>query len=473
MLPSTRLRVDKYGKFVTVKKYFESLQRKRRDGIVPDNTMDAAARMLEQVTEFFEMNPDEIIIHLRKTKDELGETIEPDDEAHNSVAKLIPWLLEWSKSRYEDKVRLGTVNGRDKIMKINSAIQIAHGPFRKFLAVNKFNTRFWPVPEFDEPQTSKIDESVPTHTTLAGIDDPILDRTLLRQFFDAFSFRNKLFNLVMLSSSQDQIDVKTITVGDVRRNLLANGYVRFYWSARRIKTGIRFKTFCTKETSALMKDYYNSTRVNAKDEEPFFVHDPMFDKRIEALHKLGKAKNFVGKSVNSPTGTISDSAIRSASRAAHKKIGKFVAGQPGALRGKRMRKIFISVAELVQFQKESLIYTVFTGQGNEVQKKYIDKDRAYLEKVYERLEPHLSIWNDANPFTGNEQVQKLSEEVVRLDKKLRETTSMTSNVIERSEQSISMNDLMQVIEKQTKSIDVLSTQNKSMQEEIEKLKKKK
>jgi site-specific recombinase XerC len=95
-----------------------------------------------------------------------------------------------------------------------------------------------------------------------------IDKSLLQQFFNQLPFRDRVSGLCLLSSSQDPADLFSLNVGFVRERLNAT---RIFWEETRQKTCERFKTFFSKEASKMMKQYINTERKGAGDNDPLFV----------------------------------------------------------------------------------------------------------------------------------------------------------------------------------------------------------
>lgn len=314
--------------------------------------------------------------------DDLVELAKRDVKAvQNLIDLFYEWLQGLPVEGYKPRV---DKKGKKKTMRESSANQRAYGYLRGFFVnVGVGFERKWKrkIPTIDRSsRATKKDEVYTFYDVDEEAGEIRFNREQMQQFLANLKLRDVSITLALLSSSQDTIDLFKLNVGDMREQ---KGRNRFFWEGNRVKTGILFRTFFSKEATRLIWKYLEQEREGAGDEEPLFICD---------MYEQTKIK---GKTVREKVGTkrMTGTNLGYVYRDAARRMGmKWEKGEQNPLRPKRMRHLFRTACDTV---KMSELYTnAYMGHKNNQGQDYSEIPRAVLELQYLKVEPFITVYGE-------------------------------------------------------------------------------
>lgn len=275
----------------------------------------------------------------------------------------------------------------------SSARTMAYSRIAGFYSHNKIRLPPKITPAAEDPKVAETDD---LHAVIKFDDETkkrSTDYTELRKFMDYLTTpRDRTVLMCMFSSSQDPIDVFSLTVGWVRRRVEA-GHTRFFWRGKRVKTKESFRTFLSKQTAKMLVEYVTTHRAKAKDDDPIFVN----------------------RNGNPMTTGILDKIFRDA----QERMGIRNSGAHGAWRPKRLRHIFRSICGFVKIDPGYA--NAFMGHKTDISGSYIGKSRDELEGVYVEIEPFLDPFRTSRDDQFHEMQEKqgvFTDELLRMSAEL-------------------------------------------------------
>jgi len=231
----TILIVDDWEKYATVRRWKKNLISKNHNKELTKGAWNGRRTYFTRFLRFVGKNPDEII----------ERALQDNDFAKGLVDDFYQELR--------------------KTIQKSSAISATYGMIRGFFSNNGVVTQFWSAPKLGVLQSHITDEQNPIFIkTDNGYQ---LDREFIKRFLYELGFRDKVICLCMLSSSLDIGDVLRLKIEDVKYQKDNN----IYLIGERPKTGEVYKTFFTKETTILIREYIHKFRNTALDHEILFV----------------------------------------------------------------------------------------------------------------------------------------------------------------------------------------------------------
>ena len=256
---------------------------------------------------------------------------------------------------------------RGKSMRQTSAFTRAYSQIKGFYTNNGVIFGKWKTPNLQDMKKEAIEND--TNVPFFKLDKRrkvFLDRGIVKQFLANLKLRDQTIFLAMLSSSHDSSDIFSLSVGDVRKQ---KDRERFFWEGQRVKTGVRFKTFFSKEATDFIRRYIEQERKDAEDNEPLFLTSSYGNqtRKMAAKHL---------------SGVFRDSA---------KKMGvKLEEGYQNPFRPKRLRHIFRTACSHAHVDEGYI--NAFMGHRTPISQEYLEKGLTILELEYSKAEPFLTVY---------------------------------------------------------------------------------
>ena len=351
------------------------------------------------------------LLQFANSKEGLKKKISIDNlimEAKGDVTKIqdrIDLFYKWLQGEKVEGYALRLDDeGKLKTMRESSANQRAYGYLRGFFVnVGIGFTRKWKkkIPKVErKDRATKKDEVY----TFYDVDEETktirFNREQMEQFLANLKLRDVAITLALLSSSQDTVDLFSLSVGDIREQ---SSKSRIFWEGNRKKTGILFRTFISKEATKFIWKYIEQERKGAEDDAPLFV---------------ARGQRM--------TGTNLSSIYRDAAR----RMGiKWENGEHNPLRPKRMRHLFRTACDAAEITE---LYTnCFMGHKNHQGQDYSQLTRPMLELQYLTVEPLLTVYGEVQEALEiKEDVRKLEQRILDLNKTIVELQQTLESKVE-------------------------------------------
>ena len=377
------------------------------------------------------------------------------------IQKLIDLFYKWLQG-----LPVENYKPRGKKMRESSANQRAYGYLRGFFVnVGIGFTRKWKkkIPPIDRnSRATKKDEVY----TFYDVDEETktikFNRDLMQQFLANIKLRDVGITLALLSSSQDTIDLFKLNVGDFRQQEKKS---RFFWEGNRVKTGILFRAFFSKEATRLVRKYLEQEREGASDDEPLFICD---------AYKQTKTK---GKTVRELIGTkrMTGTNLGYVYRDSARKMGmKWEHGEQNPLRPKRMRHLFRTACDTVKL--EELYTNCFMGHKNNQGQDYSEVPRAVLELQYLRVEPFITVYGEVEESLEiKEDIQRLESRIVDLNKEVegqKQTIEELTNTLVQKVEQIARHVFPELLKEDREAIKELEEWRKEFSKQFKKKERK-
>ena len=322
------------------------------------------------------------------------------------IQSLIDLFYKWLQNEKIEGYRL-----RGKKMRESSANQRAYGYLRGFFVnVGIGFERKWKkkIPPIDRSsRATKKDEIYTFYDVDEEAGEIRFNREQMQQFLANLKLRDVTITLALLSSSQDTVDLFKLNVGDMREQKSRG---RFFWEGNRVKTGVLFRTFFSKEATRLVRKYLEQEREGAGDDEPLFICDAYKQTKIKGktVRELIGTKRMIGTNL----GYVYRDAAR--------RMGiKWEKGEQNPLRPKRLRHLFRTACDTVNMPE---LYTnAYMGHRNNQGQDYSEIPRAVLELQYLKVEPFITVYGEVEESLEiKEDIQRLESRIVDLNKEVEE-----------------------------------------------------
>ncbi len=386
----TSLLVDDWERYASVRKWKKNLISKHHNKTLTKQAWTVRRSGFTKFLKLIGKNPDEIIeIALRD-----------NDQAR-----------EWVDEFYQECL---------KTTQKSSSISSAYGVIRGFFSNNGVITQFWSSPKLGVLQSHITDEQNPIF--VRGDNGYELDREFIKKFLDELGLRDRIICLCILSSSIDISDVLNLKIEDVKFQKNDN----IYLVGQRPKTGEIYKTFFSKETTSMIREYIQKERKSALDHEILFIPE---NRMLGRAYKKVTGKNLFENRVKVAefpiTKPMSHENLDMLFRRAVKRLEiQTRKGQFQPFRPKRFRHAFQQCCSRVGLP--NTITDIFMGHKGEINKQYETGSRFELLDYYEQLEPMLTIYEDISKDT------KISE----LEKKISDIENKKENVMDFGEEML-------------------------------------
>jgi integrase len=189
---------------------------------------------------------------------------------------------------------------------------------------------------------------------------------VLRHFISNLGFRDKTVALCLLSTGADARDLCSLDIDFV---LDAKGKIsevdNYFWHSERSKDLVAFKTFMSKEASAMLRLYVEQNRKGAKPNEPIFVKTD--GRRLDPK------------------------AIQDQFRDAARKMGLMNGkGDAQPFRPKRFRHIFRTACGLSRIDQGMI--NAMMGHKSDISGSYLSKSKPMFISAYFKIEPLITIY---------------------------------------------------------------------------------
>jgi len=295
---------------------------------------------------------------------------------------------------------------RDKSVSWNTACTL-QSMIRGFCTHNDliFPKRF-KVPKRKRSAVSQRDSRTPVYGYDEDSEESYLNG-LLPQFVSNLNFRDQTVAVCLLATGADATDLlnlKLAFVGDGRGRITS--LPRIKWEGDRAKDGFPFRTYLSREATALLKRYIEQERTDADNDEPLFVKEGGDSLTVQALRD-----NF---------------------RCAAERMGYTRKDQANPFRPKRFRHAFreaCSAAHIDAGYTEAMM-----GHSSGVSASYLEKGEGSFLREYIRVEPYVTLFGvDRNGVTDlAETVEEQKVRVNDLEEKLSVSTDRFTEVYDRN-----------------------------------------
>ena len=271
-------------------------------------------------------------------------------------------------------------------------------PKRKRSEVSKRDSGT-PVFEYDEERDLTQMNGLPSH------------------FVSNLNFRDQTIAICLLATGADAADILSLKIGflkDGRGQMTAAP--RIQWHSNRLKDGIEFRTYFSREATACLKRYVEQERTGAGDKDLIFVKE---DGKPLNAHTL--SENF---------------------RGAAERMGYAREGQSNPFRLKRLRHAFreaCSAAHIDEGYTQALM-----GHASGVSASYLEKGEGSFLREYIRVEPYVTLFGvDKNGVTDlAETVEGQRIKIEELGGKLTDTSDRFAETYDRNQAlEVSLKDL--------------------------------
>ena len=379
----TILVVADWEKYSSVRRWKRNLISKNHNKTLTKNAWDGRITYFSKFLKMVGKNPDEMIeIALRD----------------NDIAR------DWVDDFYQELL---------KTIQKSSAISATYGIIRGFFSNNGVITQFWSAPKMGVLQSHITDEQNPIF--IKTDDGYELDREFIKKYLEELGYRDKIICLCILSSSLDIGEILTLKIEDVKFQKDDN----IYLVGQRPKTGEIYKTFFSKETSKLVREYIHKFRNSALDHEILFVPE---NRMLGRVYKNITGKNLFVKNVKVAefpiTKSMSHENLDMLFRGAVKRMGVHIRkGQCQPFRPKRFRHVFHQCCSRVGLP--NTVTDTFMGHKGSMNKQYETESKFELLDYYQQVEPMITIYEDIRKDS------KISE----LEKKISEIENKKDNFI--------------------------------------------
>ena len=313
--------------------------------------------------------------------------------------------IEWVDEFYQECL---------KTTQKSSSISSAYGIIRGFFSNNDVITQNWSSPKMGVLQSNITDEQNPLF--VRNDNGYELDREFIKKYLDELGLRYRIICLCLLSSSLDISDVHNLKIEDVKYQKDDNLFI----VGQRSKTGEIYKTFFSKETTSMIREYIQKERKSTLGHEILFIPE---NRMLGREYKKVTGKNlFVNrvKVAEYPiTKPMSHENLDMLFRRATKRLEiQTKKGQFQPFRSKRFRHIFQQCCSRVGLP--NTVIDIFMGHKGDINKQYETESKFELLDYYEQVEPMITIYEDI-PKTS-----KISE----LEKKISLLEEKKENVID-------------------------------------------
>lgn len=275
------------------------------------------------------------------------------------------------------------------------------------------------VPKRRVSEASKRDAKTPVYEYDEENDKTFMNG-VLQHFISNLNFRDQTIALCLLSTGADASDLLALNVGFVKD---ARGRIstasRLVWEGNRVKDGIRFRTFFSREATAFLKRYVEQERGGARDDEPLFI-------RTEVVEEAGVKKVKIKR--------LSGHALRDNFRLVAEKMGYTKEKEAHPFRPKRLRHLFRTACGTARIDPG---YTeAFMGHSPSISASYLEKGVSLFLREYIRVEPYVTVFGvDKNGFTElTENVEGLRARITELEGELAQANARFTKLWEEKKE---------------------------------------
>ena len=370
--------------YATIKHLKKQLTKRAKRQRLSDSTWRTYRYWLTKFFKFTSKTPDEIIEFALKD----------NDETESLLIDFKNWCMD--------------NQGLDE----NVAINGTHGCVRGFFRHNGIVTQNWITPAKTERKVGKIDDSNPLflRTEKNGKQRLVLNRDLLREFHSKLNYRDQMIMDCLISTGLDDGDLLKLDVGFVRNQTEP----RLFLNHHRSKTLMSIRTFFSLTASKKLRNYVNTERAKAVDDDPLFITNDAERKKVfRRKYKMQyDPKNNPSHLDMLPDGLrLNNIVLATNFRHATEHMGIHIPKkQQSPLRPKRLRKVFESACTHAGLDHD--IKDLFMGHKGSQSKTYQGKSREELEYYYEMVEPKITIQIDED----NDEIDRLHEEINKVKK---------------------------------------------------------
>jgi integrase len=370
--------VEDWEKYASIRKWKKNIISKNHNKVL---TKQAWTVRRSSFTKFLKMigkNPDEII----------DIALSDNDQAK-----------EWVDEFYQECL---------KTTQKSSSISSAYGVIRGFFSNNDVITQNWSSPKIGVLQSHITDEQNPIF--VRNDNGYELDREFIKKYLDELGLRDRIICLCLLSSSLDISDVLNLKIEDVKYQKDDN----FFIIGQRSKTGEIYKTFFSKETTSMIREYIQKERKSALEHEILFIPE---NRMLGREYKKVTGKNlFVNrvKVAEFPiTNPMSHENLDMLFRRATKRLKiQTKKGQFQPFRPKRFRHTFQQCCSRVGLP--NTVVDIFMGHKGEINKQYETESKFELLDYYEQVEPMITIYED---ISKDSKITELEKKISLLEEK--------------------------------------------------------
>jgi len=268
-----------------------------------------------------------------------------------------------------------------------------------------FPKRFM-VPRRKRSAVSQRDSRTPVYGYDEDSEESYLNG-LLPQFVSNLNFRDQTVAVCLFATGADAADLLSLKLEFVKdgRGRITS-LPRIKWEGDRLKDGFPFRTYLSRESTALLKRYVEQERTDAGDDEPIFVTGDGRPLTVQALRD-----NF---------------------RCAAERMGYARTGESNPFRPKRLRHAFreaCSAAQIDQGYAEAMM-----GHSSGVSATYLEKGEGSFLREYIRIEPYLTLFGvDRNNVTDlAETVEGQRIRIEELGEKLSNSADRFAEIYDRN-----------------------------------------
>ena len=263
------------------------------------------------------------------------------------------------------------------------------------------------TPRRKRSEVSKRDSKTPVYDYDEETETSSMNG-LLSHFVSNLGFRDQAIAICLLATGADAADLLSLKIGflkDGRGKMIASP--RILWHSNRLKDGIEFRTYFSKEATTCLKRYVEQERAGAGDDEPIFVKE---DGKLLNAHTL--SENF---------------------RGAAERMGYAREGQSNPFRLKRLRHAFreaCSAAHVDEGYTQALM-----GHASGVSASYLEKGEGSFLREYIRVEPYVTLFGvDKNGVTDlAETVEGQRIKIEELEGKLTDASDRFAETYDRNQ----------------------------------------
>ncbi len=360
--------------FATVKKWKQKLELNSIKGEFPENTWKSAKTWMPKYVKFSQKTPDELI----------EEALTDPEIAELSLRRFFNYLKK--EGQQHNSARMGT-----------------YGVIQGFYSNNRIDTRKFKAPAEQIAEVVRTDSNYPVFVWDDERQKFKLNRPLLQGFLRKLNDRDETAALCMISSGDDVSDILKLTVGFVRNQ--DPRHKRLVKYDIRDKTGIAKISFYSKEATRKVRILVNTSRKDAKDNDPLFVN---YESERRREFRMKNKRAFVeGIDELPPVKPLHRRSLETDFRIAAAKIGVTLErGKQSPLRPKRLRKIFRTACEMAGLSDDRT--QSMMGHSKKTSSQgYLEQPREILERRYMAVEPIITVLTDPD---DNEEIIKIQKE---------------------------------------------------------------
>ncbi len=370
--------VDDWEKYSSVRKWKKNIISKNHNKILTKQAWTVRRSSFNKFLKMIGKNPDDII--------EIA--LSDNDQAK-----------EWVDEFYQECL---------KTTQKSSSISSAYGVIRGFFSNNGVITQFWSSPKMGVLQSHITDEQNPIF--VRNDNGYELDKEFIKKYLDELGLRDRIICLCMLSSSLDISDVLNMKIEDVAYQKDDN----FYIVGQRPKTGEIYKTFFSKETTSMIREYIQKERKLSLDHEILFIpENRMLGREYKKVTGKNLFVNHVKVAEFPITTPMTHENLDCLFRRATKRLGiQTKKGQFQPFRPKRFRHSFQQCCSRVGLP--NTVIDIFMGHKGKINKQYETGSKFELLDYYEQVEPMLTIYED---IVKDSKISELEKKISLLEEK--------------------------------------------------------